>query len=123
MSRTPTILSSLTELVFRWRSPVADPSAPVRVGFVDNIPAPSGGAEIFLRNLIKHLHGRCEVVALARWRRQILVYGDEKIERIYRHRETVEVDEETGVNTYYLFCTGSAADVSSVDRGVAGKSP
>jgi glycosyltransferase involved in cell wall biosynthesis len=105
MMKPPTVLRALWDLLARRSSPAKDPSAPVRVGFVGNTPEPSGGAEIFLLNLIRHLHGHCEVVALGRWQRQVLAYGHEKIERIYRHEETIERDEETGVSTYYLFCT------------------
>ena len=63
----------------------------MRLAIVGNIPEPTGGAEVMLREFLRVFlkHGRHRV-SLLRWRRQYFYYFPEYVEHIYAPPGTVE---------------------------------
>jgi glycosyltransferase involved in cell wall biosynthesis len=102
MDTLPTVLDTIRSLVSRERKRLPVPGNRCHVGFVGNVPEPCGGAELFLQNLISQLSEFPVSVALVRWQKQIMHYDGSVVELVYRERETVERDEDSGAKIHYL---------------------
>jgi len=102
MDTLPTVLGTIRDLARRERRNGFDPGKQCHVGFVGNVPEPCGGAELFLQNLISHLGGFPVRMALVRWQKQIMHYDGSAVELVYRERETVEQDSDSGTSIHYL---------------------
>lgn len=102
MNKPPTVSGTIWALINRTRlkAPAAEDGC--CVGFVGNIPEPRGGAELFLQNLISQLSELPIRMALVRWQRQIMHYEGSRTELVYRERETIEEDGNTGTRIHYL---------------------
>lgn len=102
MFKPPSVPEACRRLLFHRRRSAADTDPRCCVGFVGNIPEPRGGAELMLRNLITQLGELPVRMALVRWQRQVMHYDGSRTEQVYRERETIEEDAETGTMIHYL---------------------
>lgn len=76
----------------------------MNIGYIGNIPEPVGGAEVFLREFLRHfLRDRSTKAVLARWRKQIFTYFPEVVEKEYAPRGTVKRFKDLTI--YYIFET------------------
>lgn len=74
----------------------------MKIGFVGNIPEPTGGAEVFLKEFLRYfLVDGCTTAVLARWRRQFFTYLSETLERVYASAGKIEKRENLII--HYLF--------------------
>ncbi len=102
MNKPPSVLGTIWTLISRNRLKTPAASECCCVGFVGNIPEPRGGAELFLQSLIAQLSELPVRMVLVRWQRQIMHYDGSRTEQVYRDRETIEQDADTGTRIHYL---------------------
>ena len=103
MHSAPTILGSLWAIICNRFKGTGDNASAIRVGFVGNVPEPTGGAEIFLQNLVSHLQADVESIAIARWWKQTFHYGETLTKRIYREKPVIESNAAGNLATCYLY--------------------
>jgi len=74
----------------------------MKLALIGNIPDPTGGAEVFLREFLRvFLRRNRDPTVLLRWRRQFFYYFPEFVERVYAPPGTLSVKGRLKI--YYLF--------------------